>query len=191
MADGGRVVAGTARGLRLDPPPVGTRPLTDRVKESLFAALDAAGALDGPFLDLFAGSGAGGIEALSRGAPSATFVEHDGTACAVIGANVRRAHVESKAHVVRADALSFLQSGAPDKRTPFAAVLVDPPYRDQILERVLQLLGEDERRWLTSDAIVVAKHFWKDEQPEQAGPLERARQRRFGETMLSFYTRAE
>ena len=78
MAEGGRVIAGSARGIRLESPPEGTRPLTDRVKESLFAALEATDALDGPFLDLFAGSGAAGIEALSRGAPSATFVEHDG-----------------------------------------------------------------------------------------------------------------
>src|SRR3954454_19597941 len=89
MSDAGRVVCGTARGLRLESPAGGTRPLTDRVKESLFAALEASGALQGPFLDLFAGSGAAGIEALSRGAPSATFVEHDGKACVTIGNNLR------------------------------------------------------------------------------------------------------
>src|SRR6187551_3788201 len=142
MPEGGRVIAGTARGVRLETPPGDTRPLGDRVKESLFASLESSGALKGPFLDLFAGSGAGGVEALSRGAPSATFVEHDGAACAVIGKNVRRAHVEDRANVVRADALSFLQSGAPDKRTPFSAVLIDPPYGDQILARALDLLVE-------------------------------------------------
>jgi 16S rRNA (guanine966-N2)-methyltransferase len=189
MADGGRVIAGVARGTRLEPPLAGTRPLTDRVKESLFAALEASGALDGPFLDLFAGSGAAGIEALSRGAPVATFVEHDGRTCAVIGTNLRRVHFESSAHVVRADAVSYLASPPADTRQPFAASVVDPPYGDVILERVLELLGNGELGWLADEATVVAKHFWRDDTPESVGTLTRSRQKRFGETMLSFYTR--
>jgi len=189
MADAGRVVAGTARGIRLEAPPEGTRALTDRVKEALFAALEAAGALRGPFLDLFAGSGAAGIEALSRGAPSATFIEKEGKVCAVIGTNLRRAHLEENGQVVRADVVSHLHGGTPATRTPFAVALVDPPYGDVIIERTLELLGEDERRWLTDDALVVAKHFWRDDPPERVGSLLRTRQRRFGETVLSFYTR--
>ncbi len=191
MPDAGRVVAGTARGMRLEAPSDGTRPLADRVKESLFAALEASGALDGPFLDLFAGSGAAGIEALSRGAPSATFVEREGKVCHVIGENLRRAHLESSGHVVRADAVSFLAGGTPETRAPFLAVVVDPPYGDVILERTLELLGDASRNWLTADATVVAKHFWRDDPPEQFGTLTRTRQRRFGETMLSFYTRSK
>jgi 16S rRNA (guanine966-N2)-methyltransferase len=190
MADGGRVVAGTARGTRLESPPAGTRPLTDRVKESLFAALEASGALRGPFLDLFAGSGAAGIEALSRGAPSATFVERDGKACAAIGSNLRRVHLDANGHVVRADAVSYLSAAPAAEREPFAASVVDPPYGDVILERVLELLADGQRGWLRDDATVVAKHFWRDETPEMIGALVRSRQKRFGETMLSFYTRA-
>lgn len=190
MPEAGRVVAGSARGIRLEGAPEGTRPLTDRVKEALFAALEAAGALRGPFLDLFAGSGTAGIEALSRGAPAATFVEREGKACHVIGENLRRAHVESNGHVVRADVVSFLQGGTPQTRTPFAAAIVDPPYGDEILERTLGLLGDAELNWLAPEAIVVAKHFWRDDPPEQTGTLQRMRQRRFGETTLSFYTRA-
>lgn len=189
MADAGRVVAGSARGIRLEAAPEGTRALTDRVKEALFAALEAAGALRGPFLDLFAGSGSAGIEALSRGAPSATFIEKEGKVCAVIGTNLRRAHLEENGHVVRADVVSHLQGGTPATRTPFGAAVVDPPYGDVIIERTLELLGEDERHWLTDDAVVVAKHFWRDDPPERAGSLLRTRQRRFGETVLSFYTR--
>jgi 16S rRNA (guanine966-N2)-methyltransferase len=191
VADGGRVVAGTARGTRLDAPPEGTRPLTDRVKESLFAALEASGSLRGPFLDLFAGSGAAGIEALSRGAPSATFIEKDGKACAVIGANVRRAHFEEVAHVVRADVVSHLQAGPTRARTPFSCAVVDPPYGDLIIERTLELLGDAERHWLAEGGVVVAKHFWRDDPPAHAGRLVRGRQRRFGETVLSFYTAAD
>jgi 16S rRNA (guanine966-N2)-methyltransferase len=188
MPDAGRVVAGTARGIRLDAAE-GTRPLTDRVKESLFAALEASGALKGPFLDLFAGIGAAGIEALSRGAPSATFVEREGRACHVIGENLRRAHLETRGQVVRADTIIFLSGGSVETRTPFLATIVDPPYGDTILERTLELLGDEGRRWLEDDATVVAKHFWRDDPAEQVGNLVRMRQRRFGETMLSFYTR--
>lgn len=191
MPDAGRIVAGTARGIRLEAAPEGTRALTDRVKEALFAALEASGALDGPFLDLFAGSGAAGIEALSRGAPAATFIEREGKACHVIGENLRRARVEPNGHVVRADVVSYLSAGSAAARTPFKAVVADPPYGDVILERTLELLGDDERRWLTDDGTVVAKHFWKDDPPHSAGSLTLARQKRFGETMLSFYTRTE
>jgi 16S rRNA (guanine966-N2)-methyltransferase len=189
MPDAGRVVAGSARGLRLEAPPEGTRALTDRVKESLFGALEAAGALRGPFLDLFAGSGAGGIEALSRRAPAATFVERDGRACQVIGENLRRARLEANGHVVRADVVSFLDSGTAATRTPFAVALVDPPYGDDVIERTLELLADPARRWLTEAGLIVAKHFWRDDPPETAGDLYRTRQRRFGETVLSFYTR--
>jgi 16S rRNA (guanine966-N2)-methyltransferase len=188
MADAGRVVAGTARGVRLEGATEATRPLTDRVKESLFAALEASGALDGPFLDLFAGSGAGGIEALSRGAPSATFVERDGKTCHAIGENLRRARVEWNGHVVRADVVSFLGSGSSETRVPFSAALIDPPYGDVILERTLELLGDDALKWLMPDATVAAKHFWRDAPAQVAGNLELSRQKRFGETMLSFYT---
>jgi 16S rRNA (guanine966-N2)-methyltransferase len=191
MADAGRVIAGSARGTRLEAAPEGTRPLTDRVKEALFASLESSGALDGPFLDVFAGSGAAGIEALSRGAPSATFIEKEGKACRIIGDNLRRAHVESNGHVVRADAVSHLSSASAQTRTRSTAALLDPPYGDVILERTLELLGDDARGWLADGATVVAKHFWRDDPPETVGSLVRTRQKRFGETVLSFYSRSQ
>ena len=187
MPDAGRVISGSARGIRLAIPPLGTRPLTDRVKEATFAALEAAGALHGSFLDLFAGSGAAGIEALSRGAQRAVFVEHDGKTCAAIGTNLRHARLED-GHVVRADVLSYLHGGTAAERVPFEACFVDPPYGDPIIGRVLELLGDADRRWLADGAHVVAKNFWRDELPEHSGTLQRIRQRRFGETMLTFYT---
>jgi len=187
LADGGRVIAGRARGIRLESAPEGTRPLTNRVKEALFAALEAGGALDGPFLDLFAGSGAAGIEALSRGAPSATFVEREGKACAVIGANLRRARLEG-GQVVRADVIAFLATPPAVDRHPYRACLADPPYRAALMDRVLESLGDPARGWLAADAVVVARHFWRDQPPPAVGTLQLERQRRFGETMLSFYT---
>ena len=106
MADAGRVIAGTARSIRLEAPGPGTRPLADRVKETLFAIIepDLRGAR---FLDLFAGSGAAGIEALSRGAADATFVERDRDAMRVIKANLDRTGLGAggRSTLVRSDAV--------------------------------------------------------------------------------------
>src|SRR3954471_25055587 len=110
MADAGRVIAGSARGIRLEAPGDATRPLGDRVKQTLFAIVepDLPGST---FLDLFAGSGAAGIEALSRGAAHAIFVERDKTAAAVIATNLRHTHVAGeRARIVRADVLTWLRS---------------------------------------------------------------------------------
>jgi 16S rRNA (guanine966-N2)-methyltransferase len=164
--------------------------LTDRVKQALFASLEASGALDGPFLDLFAGSGAAGIEALSRGAPAATFVERDAKACDVIATNLQRAQLTS-GHVVRADVVGHLLTGPLDEPFLATAAVVDPPYGDEVLARAIGLLGDAQLGWLSDAATVVAKHFWRDEPPERAGRLVKSRQRRFGETMLSFYTPAQ
>jgi len=189
MPEAGRVIGGSARGIRLEGPRGGTtRPLSDRVKESLFGALEAEGALDGPFLDLFAGTGAAGIEALSRGAPGATFVEHDGGNCALIGANLRRAHLVN-GRVVRADVVAHLRNGRSQGDAPYVCSLLDPPYGDPILFRALELLGDPALDWLAPTATVVAKHFWRDEPPESVVVLSKVRQRRFGETALTFYTR--
>lgn len=187
MADAGRVIAGTARGTRLAAPGAGTRPLGDRVKQTLFAVLEPA--LPGTaFLDLFAGSGAAGIEALSRGALHATFVERDSTAARVIAANLERAHLADRASVVRADVLAWLRGSGSEAAGPFAVVVVDPPYgQPDLLATVLEAL--DPR--LAPGARVVAKHFWRDEPPTRVGLLASERARRFGETALTFYRREE
>lgn len=191
MPEAGRVIGGSARGIRLEGSRDGTtRPLSDRVKESLFGALEAEGALDGPFLDLFAGTGAAGIEALSRGAPSATFIEHDGSNCALIGGNLRRAHLVNS-RVVRADVIAFLHNVRAAGDPPYVCAVLDPPYGDPILSRALELLGDPTHDWLAPTATVVAKHFWRDEPAARMGVLARRRQRRFGETALTFYTRTE
>ncbi len=169
---------------------VRARPLTDRVKESLFGALEADGALDGPFLDLFAGTGAAGVEALSRGAPAATFVEHDGTTCHVIGENLRRAHLEG-GRVVRADVVAYLRNRRAATDGPYAAALIDPPYGEPIVIRALELLADPARDWLAPGATVAVKHFWRDEPAERVGVLAKQRVKRFGETALTFYTQTK
>jgi 16S rRNA (guanine966-N2)-methyltransferase len=189
VADAGRVIAGSAKGIHLRAPGPGTRPLADRVKQTLFAILEPelAGA---HVLDLFAGSGAGGIEALSRGAASATFVEKDQGAAAVIDANLRATALAGPAAtIIRWDVVQWLAE--PSAAVPFDIVLVDPPYaQTELLGRVLGMLGEADAP-LTSAARVVAKHFWRDRPPERVGMLAVERERRFGETALTFYRREE
>jgi 16S rRNA (guanine966-N2)-methyltransferase len=189
VADAGRVIAGTARGIRLEAPGEGTRPLADRVKQTLFAILepDLPGAR---VLDLFAGSGAAGIEALSRGAASATFVEHDAGATRVIAANLARTGLGgSNAVVVRADALRWLgQQADAGVAEPFDVVIVDPPYeRRELLQQTLDAADS----LVAPGGRVVAKHFWRDAPPARIGLLASERDRRFGETALTFYRRQE
>jgi 16S rRNA (guanine966-N2)-methyltransferase len=185
--DGGRVIAGTARGIRLTAPGPGTRPFGDRVKQTLFAILEPD--LPGSHvLDLFAGSGAAGIEALSRGAARATFVERDRGAAVVIAANLDRAHVAERARVVRAEALAWLRGTDGAGSAPFGVVILDPPYAETgllaaALEAVTPLVAPGGR--------VVAKHFWRDPPPAEVGLLASERERRFGETTLTFYRRQE
>ena len=184
MADAGRVIAGTARGVRLAAPGDGTRPLTDRVKQTLFAILEPR-LRDALVADLFAGSGAGAIEALSRGAARAVLVEKDARACRTIQENLRRAFVEDRASVVRRDVTAWLADpdGGP-AGGPFDLVLVDPPYADtEGLRRSLELVGP----LLAEGGTVVAKHFWRDAPPSRVGMLAAERDRRFGETALTFY----
>lgn len=187
MPEGSRVIAGSAKGIRLEAAGKGTRPLSDRVKQALFASMEAEGVLEGPFLDLFAGTGAAGIEALSRGAPSATFVEDNSRACALVVANLRRAALEGGT-VVCQDVARFLRAGPPFQ--PYEAVFIDPPYDEPSLASgALTSLAADPG-WLSPTGTVVVKHFWRDEPPQRTGNLTRTRQKRFGETMLTFYTRA-
>jgi 16S rRNA (guanine966-N2)-methyltransferase len=190
VADAGRVIAGSARGVRLRAPGPGTRPFADRVKQTLFAILE--GDLDGArVLDLFAGSGAGGIEALSRGAASAVFVEKDAGAVSVIRANLQTTQFGgSHTDVVRADAVTWL-GRASAANAPFDIVIIDPPYAEtDLLVRTLAALGEPGAP-LTPGARVVAKHFWRDRPPDRIGLLASERDRRFGETALTFYRREE
>lgn len=183
----GRVIAGTARGLRLLAPGPVTRPLSDRVKQTLFAILGPrlAGAT---LLDLFAGSGAAGIEALSRGAARAIFIERDSKAAATVEANLDRAHMAGPAaRVIRRDVLSWLASADALASGPIDLAIVDPPYdQPELLAATLALLGGSVSP-MGASGIVVAKHFWKNEPAASVGLLASERERRFGDTALTFY----
>jgi len=192
MPDAGRVIAGTARGIRLRPAGPATRAMGDRVKQTCFGIIQAAtlGPWPTPFLDVFAGSGAGGLEALSRGAMRAVFLERDRRALDAIRANVEACGFASRAVILAGDALSTL--AGPPSTAAIAdglcgAALLDPPYGDATLMAALERLAEPGSGWLAEEAIVVAKHFWRDVLAERVGRLVLARERRFGETTLSFY----
>jgi 16S rRNA (guanine966-N2)-methyltransferase len=178
-----RVIAGTARGIVLAPPrDRATRPIADRVKETLFAILGAR-VVDARVLDLYAGSGAIGIEALSRGAAHATFVEAARHAVESLRENLRRARVQDRATIRAADVLRFLASPPGDR---YELAFVDPPYAERdILAPLARLVPH-----LGPRATVVVKHFWRAPPPAIDG-LASWRERRFGETGLTFLERVE
>ena len=174
-----RVIAGVARGVPLVAPrDRGTRPITDRVKETLFGILGdrVPGAR---VLDLYAGSGAIGIEALSRGAAHATFVERAPSALAAVRANLERTRLGELARVDPREVERFLSDATNDASD---LVFLDPPYELRAIVAPLRAVVPH----LAPGAMIVVKHFWRTEPPEVAG-LEAVRQRRFGETMLTFW----
>jgi 16S rRNA (guanine(966)-N(2))-methyltransferase RsmD len=173
-----RVIAGTAGGRPLVAPRgAHTRPITDRVKETLFGILGDR-VIDARVLDLYAGSGSVGIEALSRGAAGCDFVEHDRRALAAIRENLQRAGVAEQASVHAMDVMRYLARPDDDR---FGLVFVDPPYDERaILAPLERLKGR-----LAPGATVVVKHHWRTPIPEPPG-LARWRERRFGETTLTF-----
>ena len=188
----GRVVAGTARGTRLIGPGEGVRPLGDRLKEALFAILEP-GIRDARILDLFAGSGAGGIEGLSRGASHATFVDRDPRAVAAIRRNLEVTRLAGPAATVeQAEALEWL-ARARVGRIPDDAVLIDPPYdRPELLLAVLERVsaaGSPPSRGavLAERGTLVAKHAARTELPAEIGLLRSVRERRFGDSALTLY----
>lgn len=183
----GRVIAGTARGRLLASPGEGTRPIGDRVKETLFAIVEPV-IRDRAFLDLFAGSGAGGIEALSRGAQRAVFVERDTGAISAIERNLAATGFAGpRARIARSQVGTWLNKDAANAGR-FAAILIDPPYDlPELLEAALKSISAaGPGGILEADGVVVAKHFWKTPPPVRIGLLRFARERRFGETTLTF-----
>lgn len=177
-----RVIAGTARGVTLAAPRDRTiRPITDRVKETLFGILGDR-VIEAAVLDLYAGSGAIGIEALSRGAARCTFVERSRQAVGILSANAERAGVADRARVVTAEVERFLAARAEQR---YDLAVLDPPYEARAILAPLERLVPH----LAAGGTVVVKRFWRTQMPAVAG-LVAWRERRFGETALSFLERA-
>jgi len=182
----GRVVAGSARGIRLVAPASDARPLGDRLKEALFAILEPD--LRGQaFLDLFAGSGAGGIEALSRGAARAVFVDRGADAFAATTRNLHAAHLAARGSIVRGDVLAWLKA-AGRRAGPFRAILVDPPYDEPALvgATLEEIADAGPGGLLAREGVVVAKHARRSPPGPRIGLLASVRERQFGESGLTF-----
>jgi 16S rRNA (guanine966-N2)-methyltransferase len=173
-----RVIAGVARGrLLVAPRGTATRPITDRVKETLFAILGER-TPDANVLDLYAGSGAIGIEALSRGAAHCDFVEVARPAVAAIRENLQRTGFEDLGSVQQEDVVRHL---AHPSAMAYDLVFLDPPYEERAILPPLERLPAH----LAPGAAVVVKHHWRTPIPGSPG-LTEWRERRFGETMLTF-----
>ncbi|GEM32924.1 methyltransferase [Nocardia neocaledoniensis NBRC 108232] len=176
-----RIVAGTAGGRRLKVPPAGTRPTSDRVREALFSAIDARLDLDGArVVDLYAGSGALGLEALSRGAAHALLIESDRKAAAVVRANI--AELGLPGAELRLGAVgSVLAHAAP---AAYDLVFSDPPYEVSTEDVVADLVALASNGWLAPDALVIVERSIRS--PEITWPAGYAalKPRRYGETRI-------
>lgn len=182
-----RVIAGSAKGRKLSPVPGGaTRPVMDRVKEALFNIL-AGDVIDSSWWDLFAGTGAVGIEALSRGASFARFSDLNRAPIETIGENVRRCKFDEKAEIKRGDAFTLLAGNA-DRR--FGYIYVAPPQYQGMWLEALRLI-DDHMDWLAEDGTVIAQIDPREYEEAELNNLIEGEQRRYGSTLLVFYDRAE
>ena len=182
-----RVIAGTARGKQLKMVPGdSTRPIMDRVKEALFNII-GGDIIDATFLDLFAGTGSVGIEALSRGAAQAVMLDLDKAAVATIQANVKLARVEDRAIVRRADAFGYLEK---PPRDPFHYVFIAPPQYEGLWKRVLRFL-DDHPDWVGEDTTVIVQIDPSEKEPVSFEHLTLDDERKYGKTTLLFYRRTE
>jgi 16S rRNA (guanine(966)-N(2))-methyltransferase RsmD len=155
-----------------------TRPTSEKVREAIFNILPDVEGLE--VLDLYAGSGALGIEALSRGAEFATFVDKGKPALTALKANLKELGLEGRAKVVSGDAVALAAKLVGER--PWMLVFLDPPYQSDLATRAATALQN-----LSEDAIIVIEHDRRHVPPEKLGSLLRTDERRYGDTMVSFY----
>lgn len=176
-----RVISGKARGVQLKTPDgMITRPTADRVKEALFSIIqfELPGA---EVLDLFGGTGQLGIEALSRGAKRAVFVDAQDSACKIIRENLRRTKLEGQGSVVRGDYLDYLNRC----RDKFNMIFLDPPYAEVFLENALKRIMEVDI--LHSNGIIVTERPLGKELPWECEGFIRSKDYKYGKTLLTIY----
>ena len=181
-----RIIAGEFKGRRLVAPKgVNVRLTADRVKESLFSILRDE-VIDSDFLDLFAGSGNVGIEALSRGAGAVTFIDKNRISIKSIIANLERCGLQNAPNVTvsRREAIKALDYFS-KRNALFDIIFLDPPYNSELLERSLHKISDCGI--LSQTNTIVAEHHRAHILPDRIGRITLARQRRYGDTMLSFY----
>ena len=179
-----RVITGKARGIQLKTPDgMLTRPTADRVKEALFSIInfDIPGA---KVLDLFGGTGQLGIEALSRGASSAVFVDAREESCKLIRENLKRTKLESDAKVIRSDYLDYLSRC----REQYNIIFLDPPYAEVFLENAIKRITEIDI--LQSDGIIVAERPLGKDLPWEFEGYTRSKDYKYGKVLLTIYRKA-
>ncbi len=182
-----RVISGSARGRRLLPVPGdGTRPITDRVKESLFDIIggDIAGTR---FLDLFAGTGGVGIEALSRGAAQVTFVDKSHKAVSTVRRNLEITGLSQGAHVMQMDAFRYLEQA--DPATRFEYIYVAPPQYQELWARAVQVLSD--KPLLAEDGEIIVQIHPREWHAVETPNLSIFDERRYGSTSLRFFRLSE
>jgi 16S rRNA (guanine(966)-N(2))-methyltransferase RsmD len=164
------------------------RPTSDRLRETLFNVI--APRIEGArFLDLCAGSGAVGIEALSRAANHVTFVDKSRKMCALLEANIDLCRVpEEQTEVVQAEAADYLSRSPKRKAAPFDMVFFDPPYVADYLP-VIELLAQNTGKLLAEDGMLVVEHHHKNSLPDEVGSIIRSRILKQGDSALSFFSR--
>lgn len=182
-----RIISGSRGGRRIAVPPVGTRPTSDRVREAMFSSLDSQFVWSGlHVLDLYSGSGALGIEALSRGASHALFIENDARATAIIRKNLVDLGFSST--VVEANVATIARTappaGIPGSSAPYDLVFIDPPYDLPASDIQTALTGLTNRGWFADDVLAVVERSTRDlESPWPQGWSE-VRRKAYGETTL-------
>lgn len=180
-----RVIAGKAKGRKLKSVPGDTtRPVTDRVKEALFNIL-AGDVVDSRWWDLFAGTGAIGIEALSRGATFVRFTDSNREPIETIHFNVEHTGFAKQSEIRRGDAFTLLSKGADAQ---FEYIYIAPPQYKEMWEKALELVDEDIR-WLSDDGWVIVQIDPREYKKVSLEKLEEFEQRKYGSTMLIFYER--
>ncbi len=175
-----RVTGGIGRGRRLSAPSgERLRPTSDKVKQALFNIMGekVAGAA---FLDLYAGAGGIGVEALSRGASHVVFVDVSGDSLKFVRQNLEKTGFARNAEVIQADALSFLERPS----GPYDIIFLDPPYVQELLSLLIRVSAAEIMK---PDGLVIAEHFKKQRSPEEAGGLALFRTAQYGDTVLAFY----
>ncbi|MDW7982028.1 MAG: 16S rRNA (guanine(966)-N(2))-methyltransferase RsmD [Thermomicrobium sp.] len=178
-----RVISGIARGRRLKAPRgLRTRPMADKIREALFAMVDALGIRPRRVLDLYAGSGAVGIEALSRGAEWVDFVDRSAAACAVIRENLATTGFASRAAVHCTTVRGFLQRPA---REPYDFVIMDPPYADPTIHETMRAVAQSPL--VRDGTILVVGHSPRVPMPERVDGLEQLRDRCHGDSCVAIY----
>lgn len=176
-----RIITGEYRGRKLEAP-IGNsvRPTSDKVKESVFNLLmnDIYGAV---CVDLFAGTGGLGLEALSRGAEKCYFCDNSRESLKLIKTNIAKCKAQDKSVVLAGDFTKALSN----IREQVDIFILDPPYKDGLYEKCLNMI--DTLDLLTDDGIIIAEHGKRDYVPEEAGKLVKVREKRYGTVMLSIY----